>query len=45
MTQNGYQEWTVPLNGTYRIQTAGASSENSNAGRGAIIQGEFSLTK
>ncbi len=51
---SGIQEWTVPASGTYRIQAAGAeggrgktnstsSYSSSTPGRGAVIQGDFSL--
>ena len=51
MTTTGYQEWTVPKSGTYRIEAKGAQgAQSSNAGgytvgKGAYIRGDFSLTK
>ena len=49
MITNGYQLWTVPETGTYRITARGAqgtpSEQNPDAGgRGAIITGDFNLT-
>jgi hypothetical protein len=47
MITNGYQLWTVPATGTYRITARGAQGapvEASAGGRGAIITGDFSLT-
>ena len=41
----GYQKWTVPLSGTYRIEAAGAAGgSSSNAGGGAVMAGDFYLT-
>jgi hypothetical protein len=42
----GIQEWTVPLAGTYRIKTYGASSKNNTniVGEGAIMQADFNLS-
>ncbi len=42
----GIQLWTVPETATYRIVAAGAqgSSPTNAGGRGAIMQGDFSLT-
>jgi len=44
--QNGLQTWTVPQSSTYRITAFGASGGGTlnRGGRGAIIEGEFSLT-
>jgi hypothetical protein len=44
---NGYQDWTVPRTGTYRIGAfgAGGCASNGTAGHGARMQGEFSLTQ
>lgn len=52
---NGYQYWTVPVNGTYTITAAGARSgittytgnlTSANLyGRGATISGTFTLTQ
>jgi hypothetical protein len=39
----GYQTWTVPKTGTYRIVAAGAGSP-SGGGNGAVMQGDFTLT-
>lgn len=47
MITNGYQLWTVPTTGTYRITARGAQgapTEAAAGGRGAIIKGDFSLT-
>jgi hypothetical protein len=43
----GYQKWTVPKSGTYKITAIGAASGTGTTGRGAgaTIIGEFSLTK
>ena len=45
----GIQEWTVPSNGTYRIEAYGAQggkgSGSSTGGLGARMRGDFSLTK
>lgn len=45
---NGIQTWTVPATGTYRIIAKGAQGAPYTAsagGVGAVIQGDFSLTK
>lgn len=47
MITNGYQLWTVPASGTYRITARGAQgapAEAAAGGRGAIIAGDFNLT-
>lgn len=47
MITNGYQLWTVPESGTYRITARGAQgapAEVAAGGRGAIITGDFNLT-
>jgi hypothetical protein len=47
MITNGYQLWTVPETGIYRITARGAQgapTEAAAGGRGAIIRGDFSLT-
>jgi hypothetical protein len=49
MITNGYQLWTVPTTGTYRITARGAQGTPSEVdppagGRGAIITGDFNLT-
>ena len=49
---SGIQSWTVPLTGTYRITTVGASGGQNNGGtffpgrpgQGATIRGDFVLT-
>ena len=45
----GYQDWTVPVSGTYEFTAAGASgydgSGSGGAGRGAIVKGRVNLTK
>jgi Glycine rich protein len=45
----GYQRWTVPATGIYRITARGAKGGDANAsefgGNGAMISGLFSLTK
>jgi hypothetical protein len=46
MITNGYQLWTVPATGIYRITARGAQGapiEAAAGGRGAIVTGEFSL--
>jgi hypothetical protein len=48
MLTNGIQLWTVPTTGTYRIVAKGAQgtpTSGTAGGRGAIIQGDFSLTQ
>lgn len=49
MTTNGIQEWTVPADGTYRFQVAGAIGGNGGTtntpGNGAILQGNVFLTR
>ncbi len=52
MSTNGIQEWTVPETGTYRITCAGAAGGRqtyggtyATGGQGAIIRGDFSLTR
>jgi len=47
MLVDGYQLWTVPEAGAYRITARGAQGapiEATAGGRGAIITGEFNLT-
>lgn len=48
MIVQGLQEWTVPANGTYKIEAAGASgysySSNSPSNR-AIMSGDFNLNQ
>jgi hypothetical protein len=45
----GYQDWTVPVSGTYSFNVKGASgyegSGGGAAGRGAIVEGRIQLTK
>jgi hypothetical protein len=50
MTKAGYQRWTVPRNGTYRIETYGTSGGYSNGwgysgGGGTRMRGDFNLTQ
>ena len=45
VTSQGIQDWTVPATGRYSIQAVGAAGGGDNAGRGASIYGEFSLTQ
>ena len=50
MSQNGYQRWTVPRAGTYRIQALGAGGGESQGwgtrgGYGASMQGDFVFTQ
>jgi hypothetical protein len=48
MLVEGYQRWTVPMNGTYRIIVvggSGGSSEDGNGGYAARIEGTFTLSK
>ncbi|MCZ2129590.1 MAG: hypothetical protein LC109_04910, partial [Bacteroidia bacterium] len=43
---NGYQYWTVPASGMYRIKAAGAAGgiiSSSNAGQGAIMEADLML--
>jgi hypothetical protein len=40
---SGFQTWTVPINGPYLIEVAGAEGGYSNAGLGAVMIGEFVL--
>lgn len=46
--ESGFQIWTVPTTGTYRITARGAqgfsANTGNNGGTGAVIQGEFALT-
>jgi hypothetical protein len=47
-TSNGIQLWTVPENGTYRIETWGAQGgtlTGSQGGFGARMRGDFNLSK
>ncbi len=49
VTTQGIQEWTVPVSGTYKIETYGAQGGNSysnfrTGGYGAYTKGEFSLS-
>ena len=44
--EDGYQYWTVPSSGVYRIRVKGArggDNSSSPAGEGAIIEGDFAL--
>jgi len=45
----GYQDWTVPVSGTYEFNVKGASGYNGSGaggvGRGAIVAGRVQLTK
>jgi hypothetical protein len=48
MTKQGIQQWTVPANGTYRIEVWGAqgsTATGSTGGLGARMRGDFSLTQ
>lgn len=50
MTTQGIQLWRVPLSGNYLITCAGAAGGSApiggfSAGRGAVMQGTFSLTQ
>lgn len=50
ISTQGYQEWTVPETRTYRITAAGAAGGNasgyySSGGAGAVMRGDFALTK
>jgi len=47
MTTQGYQKWTVPRTGNYRIRVAGAGAADSNnfGSRGIIIEDTFNLTQ
>lgn len=48
-SDNGTQVWTVPKSGTYKIEAYGAQGGSSNGsykgGKGAILSGEFHITK
>ncbi len=47
MVQQGYQEWGVPVSGTYTIEAYGAeggTAPQRPPGKGAYIRGEFNLT-
>jgi hypothetical protein len=46
-TTNGIQLWTVPVNGTYRIETWGAQGAGGGytGGFGARMRGDFGLTQ
>lgn len=45
-SKNGIQIWTIHTTGTYHIETYGASGcENTYSNRGAIMKGDFSLSK
>jgi hypothetical protein len=45
----GYQDWTVPVSGSYEFTAAGASGYDGTGaggvGRGAIVKGRVNLTK
>jgi hypothetical protein len=50
MSTQGYQLWTVPTTGTYRIEISGArgarvSGQVYTSGRGVKVRGDISLTK
>jgi hypothetical protein len=49
MDKRGYQRWTVPKSGTYRIVARGAqggdTSPNYDPGKGAVIAGDFQLDR
>ena len=51
MVTTGYQLWTVPQTGTYEFEVAGAQAASvtypstSTGGRGAIVKGNYSLTR
>jgi hypothetical protein len=42
---SGIQYWTVPEDGIYQIEAAGAQGEGTSPGLGARMRGNFSLTK
>lgn len=44
MSINGYQQWTVPSTGYYRITAAGAGAGGQNPGAGATVSGTFYLS-
>ena len=44
MPTRGYQKWTVPADGTYRIRVAGAQG-GGNGGRGAIVAADVQLQR
>lgn len=41
----GIQEWTVPTTGIYSISIAGAKGGGTNAGKGALMSGDFEFTQ
>lgn len=41
----GFQIWTVPQSGDYRIRAAGARAGGGGGGRGAVIESTHSLTQ
>ena len=41
---SGIQNFTVPVSGNYRIEAMGAQGFGTNAGKGAAIAGNFTLT-
>ena len=41
----GIQEWTVPANGTYRIEAYGSQGGGSSGGLGARMRGDFELAE
>lgn len=50
IVMDGIQEWTVPVDGTYRITARGSeggriAASGRSAGRGAIIRGDFFLER
>ena len=47
ITEQGFQEWTIPATGVYTIEVWGArggGAEGSNYGKGARMKGDFNLT-
>ena len=46
--ERGYQQWTVPVTGTYRLEAVGAAGGsyegNENGGGGAMMKGDFAPT-
>ncbi|HQQ95042.1 MAG TPA: T9SS type A sorting domain-containing protein [Bacteroidia bacterium] len=41
---NGLQSFTIPVSGMYRVEAVGAAGYGTNAGRGASVAGDFSLS-
>jgi hypothetical protein len=44
IVSNGIQYFTIPSDGSYYIEAAGAKGGGSSAGKGALMSGDFTLT-